>query len=308
MKRILMPTIVIVAGAASLCAEARSAVPAVGEDGGHLLRLGLRPGDEWRERIVHEVEVLDGSGGVARLERRERVETVRVLSLVEDLAAAGDPPDLRWARLRRTPEPVPDPGGEAPTQTGPYEVLVSSLGEIALPPPEGDRPADDAARAALMAGLVSRLAPVLPGPRLEVGEEASRTIRCRFAFGAPGGADCAETETARLVSIGEREGAGAPRGRVAVLEIGRRAMPQTVPLADAALAAPRTGALTATASPEELVLQVLGASGDGELRFDATRGVLLSYRIKETVGVAAKLGESAVRRTVNVSFEIERLE
>ncbi|MHC5057263.1 MAG: hypothetical protein ACYTKD_21510 [Planctomycetota bacterium] len=312
MKHTLTQAALVLAGAASICAAPAGAARvrgegARGEGEGHLLRLRLRPGDEWRERVLHEVEVVGDPDGVVWSLRLERVETVRVLSLVTGLDAAAGGPARRWARVRRTPEPTP----ADPAPPGPYEVLVSSLGEIALPPPEKAQSPGNAPRAALLAGLASRYAPVLPEDRLVVGGEASRVMRLRFASGARSGPDFTETETVTLSSV---EGAsdagkgGGPRRDVAVLVIGRRAGPQTVALADAAWAAPAPGALVVAATPEELDLVVHGASGDGELRFDPVGGALLSYRVCETVGLAAKLGRSSVRRTVNVRFEIERLE
>ncbi|MHC4251555.1 MAG: hypothetical protein ACYS9X_20745 [Planctomycetota bacterium] len=307
MKHALTPTALVLAAAASICAAPAGAARVRGEDEGYLLRLRLRPGDEWRERVLHEVEVLGDPDGVVWSLRLERVETVRVLSLVTGLDAAAGGPARRWARVRRTPEP----SAADPEPPGPYEVLVSSLGEIALPPPEEAEAPVNASRAALLAGLASRYAPVLPEERLAVGGKASRVMRLRFDSGARSGPVFEETETVTLSSVegagDAREGEG-PRRDVAELVIGRRAGPQTVSLADEAWAAPGPGALVAAASPEELDLVVHGASGDGELRLDPVGGALLSYRVCETVGLAAKLGRSSVRRTVNVRFEIERLE
>ncbi len=322
---------------------------------GRLLRLRLRPGDEWRERVLHEVEAVGSSGRVVWSRRVERVETVRVLSLVTGLgpdaggsarrlapdqrpafaaeAASAEQartltrPARRWARIRRTPEPASKPASKPASgdaaAPAPYEILVSSLGELALPPPEDGGPAEDVARAALVAGLVSRYAAVLPEGALPVGGKETREMRLRFAAGAGAGtqgnaAAFVETETATLITVdgaverGSGGGGGSggveTQGDVAVLAIVRRAGSQVVPLADEGLAALAPGALVAAASPEELALDVLGASGDGELRFDAARGAILSYRMRETFGVAAKLGRASLRHTVNVRFEVERLE
>jgi hypothetical protein len=277
-------------------------------DSRHVLRLRLRPGDEWRERVLHEVEVVDGSGAVVRILRTGRIETVRVLSLVTNLDATTDGPARRWVRVRRTPEPTPESVAEGSssrkTVPEPYEILVSSLGEIALPSPEDEQPADDAARAGLLAGLVSRFAPGLPEEGLAVGEKSSRVMSMRFVSGARSTPAFVQTETVTLDSVG----AGDKGGDVAVLTIARHAEQQTVPLADASLAAPKPGALIVSASRVDLDLKVYGASGVGKLTFDATRGVMLSYRVRETLGISAKLGGASVRRTLNVTFEIERLE
>jgi len=186
--------------------------------------------------------------------------------------------------------------------------MLSSRGELALPPPREAQPAEDAAQAALLAGLVARFAPVLPEEGLGVGGEASRVARLRLMSDARLGPDFEETETTTLVSAGSAKGHGASRGEVAVLAISRRAGPQTVALADGVLGAPQRGSLVSAASPEELDLDVLGAAGNGETRFDINRGMVLSYDMRETLGIAAKLGDSSVRRTINVRLRIERLE
>ena len=308
MKRVSIRLAMAVAGVASVRAAPVVAMPVRDEGKVHLLRLRLRPGDEWRERVRHEVEVIDGIGRAARVLRSDRVETVRVLSLVSDLRFVAGRPARAWARVRRTPEPTPGLGAEAPSSPGPYEIMLSTRGEFALPPPREARPAEDAARATVLAELVGRFAPVLPEERLAVGGQASRVMRlCLGADAGPGSA-FSETETATLVRAGVAEGSGASRGLVAVLALSRRAGPQKVALAYAAVAAPSPGTLVSAASPEGPNLDVLGASGDGEIRFDVARGVLLSYRMRETVGVAAKLGGSSLRRTINVSFRLDRLE
>jgi hypothetical protein len=290
------------AGAALISAAAARAGTA--HAGGRLFRLRLRPGDEWRERVLHEIEVLDGEGRVVWTHRSERVETVSVLSLATVLGSAAGS-DRRWVRVRRTPE-APNAGPEPPEAAPPpYEVLVSSLGELAIPPPE-DSSAEGtdraAARAARAAGLVSRFAPVLPEGALAVGGSASRTTALCFAPGGGAGPAFTTTETVTLAP------GSAARGDVARFVIKRSAGEQTVPLAHAALAAPAPGALVAVPSPVRLDVRVLGASGDGELHFDAARGVMLSYGMRETFGLAARLGRSSVGRTIHVSFEIERVE
>ena len=72
-----------------------------------------------------------------------------------------------------------------------------------------------------------------------------------------------------------------------------------------ALAAP--GAVLSVARPAEVGLRVTGAAGEGLLGFDAARGRLLSYGMRETFGLAAALGRSSIRRTLSVSVEIERV-
>jgi len=308
MKRVPTPLAIALASVASVWAAPVAAMPVGDEGKTRPLRLRLRPGDEWRERVRHEVEVIDGVGRVARVLRSDRVETVRVLSLVTDFRAGAGRPARDWARVLRTPVPTPGPGAEGRSVPAPYEIMLSSRGELALPPPQEARPAEDAAQATILAGLVARFAPVLPEEGLAVGEEASRVVRLSLVSDARLGPGFEETETATLISAGSAKGPGASRGEVAVLAISRRAGPQTVALVDAALGAPRPGSLVSIPPPEELDLDVLGASGDGEIRFDIARGVVLSYGMRETLGIAAKLGGSSVRRTINVSLRIERLE
>jgi hypothetical protein len=80
-----------------------------------------------------------------------------------------------------------------------------------------------------------------------------------------------------------------------------------VRLADSALVAPRPGALIADVSSEELEIDLLGASGDGELLVDPVRGAIIYYGIRETMALGADLGRASIHRTLNVRCEVERL-
>lgn len=245
--------------------------------GGLEFKYVFRPGDSWRERIAHKVELSEGEG-----HSYEATEQVEVLSVREDGSAV-----LR--RRRICPE-----GADAP-----LEVELSARGEVLSFRRAGSELKD----------IVGRYWPVLPEAPLKEGATCSRPVKGLL----PGGLSWQEEETATLVELRR----GPLGGRTAVLRLERRWAPPPegrVEFELGALLAPEAGALRALPRKACVLGELRGSSAEGELLFDVSSGRLISYRMDAALGLAGRLrggsgtdGAISMLSTLRVSMRIERL-
>ncbi len=281
-RSIVLPVLVLAAHAALAGESAPRAVS---------LRYRFRPGETWRERVLHEVEVRGEKGDVVSSRRTERTDIVEVVSV----DAGGG------AVLRRRPEPRK---GSAPEE--PFEYGMSARGEVSASG-ESEAAGEDPAPAPLS----DRFAPVLPPGALLPGEGSGREIETPV----PGCGVFFATETATLAGterVGGRE--------TAKLALKRRAGDEESVMLVEALRAPERDAWLAVTEPARVRLEVTGLAGEGELVFDTFAGKLVSYGMLETTALEATLvspadgapfrifEEETVHWTVTVRYEVERVD
>ena len=253
------------------------------------LRYRFRAGDSWRERVLHEVEVLDEDGEVVSSRRTERTDVVEVVSV----EPTGD------AKVRRRPAPSAS-ARESQTEE-PFEYMMTARGAF------------------LGEHVHCRFAPVLPSTPLAKGEIGERRMP-DVAF--PDGGGLRVTETATLADV-ERSAGGETARLVLRRRLGESPSPGSVPgfawspvaLVDA-VHAPEEDAWLAVPQPARVRLEFTGLAGEGVLVFDMLAGKLVSYSMLETTAFEARLVahpgreslSETLRWTVTVRYEVARVD
>lgn len=270
------PSAVLALAFAGAALAAEAVAPAAA--GGVRLRYSFRQGEGWYERVAEELRVacIRSGAGERRWERKSsRLEAVEVVS------AAGD----GSAVLRRTP--MRSPGVREPFAES-VEVAVRPSGEVGAVVPTGTGRGGSAARAlSEVLGWTSRAWPVLPEATCE------REVRIETPWGT-----LSAGETSSLV------GHERPGGAV-VVDIRRSGwsgaveVPALLPPGGEGGVFPGAGAVR---------IEAVTGGGTGRLVFDASRGRLVSWRLQESLELAAELAGRTATVSVSSVARVERFE